>query len=284
MHSVSVSRFVCAALFVVGGLSVSANAQEVLISMGTNTTFRGIAVNPNPDANGHTWNSLAPNVTATGLLSTTGAATTIGLAWTNVAGPGEDSYNGPFGGPTSSNLATRETQAASVVYSFAGDLNAQTAGFSFAAGSGALDGVGSNPNEQQLTLSGLNPAATYSMTFYGSHIFDTFTTTYSVYNNPGYAGVVGLLGSVSLNTEAGSIAAGFTPNLSNVVTLTGLVPTSGGNLYLEFAGDTNTTTDSGSGMGYLNSMEILSSVVPEPASLSVLALGGLLTLRRRRVA
>jgi hypothetical protein len=267
---------------VVGGLCVSANAQEVLISMGNDVGgFRGISVSPNPDANSHEWNSLVPGTTYTGLLSTAGPATTVGILWTT--GVGTDSYNGPYGNATSSNLAVRQTEADTVTYSFAGDLNAKRAGFSFAAGSGALDGVGPNPNESQFTLSGLNPLATYSMTFYGSHVYDTFTTTYSVYGDALYTALP--LGSASLNVEAAIPTGGESPNLSNTVTISGLVPTAGGILYVEFAGDTSLTNgSSGSGMGYLNSMELL-GVVPEPASLaSILAIGGLLSFRRRRMA
>lgn len=283
MHGVSVRRLLCATLVLVGMLTVSANAQEVLTSMGTNTSFRGITVSPNPDANGHTWNSVVPGNTVAGLLSTTGATTTIGITWTTPVGT--DSYNGPFGGPTSGVLATRETQAASVTYAATlGDLDAKTAGFSFAAGDGTgTSGVGSNGFATQFLLSGLNPLETYSLTFFGSHIFDTQTTTYSVYNNPGYVTTVGLEGSASLNTEfTDPNTGGQDPNLSNVVTISGLVPSAGGFLYIEFAGDTtNPPPSSDSGVGYLNSMELL-GVVPEPTTLGLMGgLGSLLLARRR---
>jgi hypothetical protein len=281
MHDVSVRRFVSAALVVVGGLCVSANAQEVLVSMGTNTSFRGITVNPNPDARGNTWNSLTPGPSAAGLLSTTGATTAIGIVWTTPVGT--DSYNGPYGNGTSGVLATRETQANTVTYAATlGDLDTKTAGFSFAAGDGTgTTGVGPNPFATQFLLEGLNPLETYSLTFFGSHIYDTLTTTYSVYTDPGYA--IGFEGSASLNTEfTDPVSGGQDPNLSNVVTISGLVPTAGGFLYIEFAGDTaGPAPSSDSGVGYLNSFELLGTAVPEPASLGLGALGCLLMFARR---
>lgn len=288
MHGLSIRRFVYAGLCVVGGLCVSANAQnpnELLLSMGTNTSFRGITVNPNPDANNNTWNSVVPGNTVTGLLSATGATTGIGMVWTTPVGT--DSYNGPYGNATSGVLATRETQANSVTYApTLGDLDAKTAGFSFAAGDGTgTTGVGPNGFATQFLLEGLNPSETYSLTFFGSHIYDTLTTTYSVYSDPGYT--IGFEGSASLNTEfTDPVSGGQDPNLSNVVTISGLVPTAGGFLYLEFAGDTTAPAPSSdSGVGYLNSFELLGTAVPEPASLaSILAIGALLSVRRRRMA
>jgi hypothetical protein len=285
MHRVSVPRFVGATLVLLGGLTVTANAQKVLFDFGSANSFRGVNVLPNPDINNNTWNEFVPGATVTNLVSTTGATTPIGITWTTNVGT--DSYNGPYGGPTNGTQA----QANSIVLSAAlGDLDNSDAAYDFAAGTGDptlnasnTPGVGGNLLATQFTLSGLTPTQTYSLTFYGSHIFDTQTTTYSVYNNPAYVGAVGLEGTASLNTEfTDPITTGQDPNLSNDVTITGLVPTATGNLYVEFFGDTNGPPSSGDGVGYLNSMELVGAV-PEPATLGLLmgGLGSLLLARRR---
>lgn len=296
MPGVSFSRFVCATLVVVGGLSVSSKAEEVLLDFGSSSSYRGLSVSPNPDARGNYWNSVVPGPfygpSATPLVTTTGASTTIGEGFTTSVGT--DSYNGPSDGPTGP-TASLPTQAASFTLSPSlGDLDNNDAAFDYAAGADVGDGVGANSLASQFTLSGLNTAETYTLIFYGSHVYDTQYTTYAAYGNATYTT---LLGSATLAVETTdpNSTPGNTypdPNLSQVATITGLSPvpdgpgSATGSLYIEFYGDTDGTApyDSDSGNGYLNSMEILGTSVPEPASLSLVALGGSLLMSRRRRA
>jgi hypothetical protein len=116
-------------------------------------------------------------------------------------------------------------------------------------------------------INGLSATETYSLIFYGSQKFSAdANTVYSVFSD---AGFTSSLGSATLNLGSGNNA-----NLSQVATISGLTPNAG-NLYVEFLGQQGDT-------GYLNSMEIIgTSSIPEPASLSFFAIGGLLLSRRR---
>ena len=75
-------------------------------------------------------------------------------------------------------------------------------------------------------------------------------------------------------TGAGS-AANPTGNDDDLASLAGLVPSAAGELTLSLA-------RSAGDFGYIGGLQITSNVVPEPASLGLLGLGGLALLRRRR--
>lgn len=69
-------------------------------------------------------------------------------------------------------------------------------------------------------------------------------------------------------------------NISNVATVSGIIPTAAGELTLLVSPGPNNTNSSG--FFYLGAMRVEGSPIPEPASLALVAAGALLGLRRRR--
>jgi hypothetical protein len=240
------------------GLAVSARAETVLVDFGSDASFRGASV-PNPDPNGHYWNSLTPGPFFGNLIDINNNATAIGLGYTT--GVGTDSYNGPAGPtdvpPTSSHIPATDIDAAAL-----GDLGVKEAAFDFAASPGGLN------NNTRFTISSLNPAEKYTLKLFGSHKFsDDNTTVYSIFSDSTYTTQVA---SANLNVQTPG-----SPNLHNrdtTVTLSNLSAT-GGSLFVQFVG-------SNGNQGYLNSFELIG--VPEPSSLLLLASGAALVFGYRR--
>ena len=116
------SRFVVGAI-VVGALSVclgTVNAETLLVDFGATPSFRGVSA-PNPDANGHFWNSLTPGPFFPGLIDITGASTTVALGFDTPVGT--DSFNGPAGVTSFPNPTAAEI-AATAEYALARSKNA----------------------------------------------------------------------------------------------------------------------------------------------------------------
>lgn len=218
----------------VGQANFSA-AETVLIDFGNDTSYRGLSAN-SPDTNGNYWNSVQPGLLVTNLIDITNTGTTVALGWdTPVA---TDSYNGPAG---ATNALTLETDVlftaidAAALGRLGGSLEAA---FDFASG---YDGVSHFPVRFQ--LQGLNPAASYNLTFFGSHSFsDDATTVYTVYTDSTYATPVATTNLLVADPF-------FTPNSDRVATITGVSPQADDILYIEFVGLT------GKG-GYLNSLQL----------------------------
>lgn len=213
-----------------------AYSQTVLIDFGSSTSYRGLSV-ANPDMNGNFWNSLQPGVLVP-LIDVGNAATGMQLGWdTPVA---SDSYNGPAG-------ATDETTLDTDVFNT--DVDAEALGnlagalegpFDYAAG---YDGVDHFPVRFQ--IQGLNPAATYDLTFFGSHKFSVDTTTvYTVYSDSTYATPVA---TASLDVQ--DPVSVWMHNRDKVAAINNVSPQADNILYIEFVGKT------GFG-GYLNDMQI----------------------------
>jgi hypothetical protein len=243
------------------GLAVSANAETVLVDFGSNSSFRGVSV-PNPDPNGHYWNSLQPGPFFPNLIDINNNATSIGLGFTT--GVGTDSFNGPAGvtsfpNPTAAEIAATDINAAAL-----GDLGVKEAAIDFAASPGGLD------NNTRFAISGLNPAEKYTLKLFGSHKFsDADTTVYSVFTDGTYTTQIA---TASLNVQTPG-----SPNLHNrdtIATISGLSPQSGNTLYMQFVGV-------GNNLGYLNDFELIGTV-PEPTSLLLLASGAALVFGYRR--
>ena len=234
MNVVSSRRVIYLSLTLVGGVAASARAEKLLLDFGDNSSYRGISVSPNPDANGNTWNEIHTGAYFQNLLDTTGATTTVATGFSTPVGT--DSYNGPagatdnFGGPANDlNNFTLDPAL--------GDLDNNAA---------AIDYVNSAGGPCQFVLNGLNSAETYTLVFYGSQQYSTdANTVYSVFSDVGYTNQ---LGSAALN-----VGSGNNPNLSQVATISGLTPNAG-SLFVEFLGQQGDT-------GFLNSMEIIGNVV-----------------------
>lgn len=217
------------------------NAQTVLIDFGSDTSFRGLSVN-NPDTNGNYWNSLQPGIFVENLVAIGNDATTIDFGWDSPVAT--DSYNGPAGVTDEATLEG-DVQVTDIDPVALGNLGgALEAAFDYAAG---YNGIEHFPVRFQ--IQGLNPAATYNLTFFGSHKFsDDSTTVYTVYSDDTYNTPVG---TTSLLVQEPF----FTHNRDRIATISSVSPQADDILYVEFVGET------GFG-GYLNAMQIEANPLP----------------------
>jgi hypothetical protein len=225
------------------GQAIFAHAQSVLIDFGSDTSYRGLTVN-NPDANGNYWNSLQPGLLVENLIDVDNGATTIDLGWdTPVA---TDSYNGPAGATDETTLET-DVLFSDVDPVALGNLGGSLeAVFDFAAGYNGIDHF-----LVRFQIQGLNPAATYNLTFFGSHAFsDDTTTVYTVYSDNTYTTAVD---TVSLDVQDPVMF--WMHNRDRVATIEGVSPQTDDILYIEFVGNT------GRG-GYLNALQIEAAAAP----------------------
>ncbi len=161
------SRLAIIAIFG-AGLAVSAQAETLLVDFGSDTSFRGASV-PNPDPNGHYWNSLIPGPFYPNLIDINNNTTTVALGYDT--GVGTDSYNGPAGPtdtpPTSSHIPATDIDAAAL-----GDLGVKEAAFDFAASPGGLN------NNTRFEIQGLNLNEKYTLKLFGSHKFSDDATPF----------------------------------------------------------------------------------------------------------
>jgi hypothetical protein len=239
----------------------TAAAQTVLVDFGGTNSFRGVDV-PNPDPNGHYWNSLTPGPFYADLKDINNATTTIELGFDTPVGT--DSFNGPAGvtsfpNPTAAEIAATDIDAAAL-----GNLGVKEAAIDFAASPGGAD------NHTRFQIQGLDPLKKYTLTLFGSHKFsDNDTTVYSVFTDNTYSTLVA---SANLNVQTPG-----SPNLHNrdqVATISNLSPQASNILYVQFVG-------SQGGLGYLNDFQI--KAIPEPSAMALLATGiGVVGYFRRR--
>jgi hypothetical protein len=228
---------VSAVLLLVGQASLVSAQQEWLIDFGNNATqYRGIPV-PNPDPNGHYWNSIQPGLLAPNLVDTHNTATTLQIGWDTPVGT--DSYNGPAGdtsfGTPSDNLPFTDINAAAL-----GDLGVKEAAFDYADGPSLAD------NRVHFEIQNLDPTKKYDLTFYGSHKYSLdATTVYSVFSDSTFATQVASTTLQVMDTTDPS-----KHNRDKVATITGVSPQTDNILFLQFVGMTGHE-------GYLNSMEIV---------------------------
>ena len=239
-------------------LAVPALASPVLIDLGSDSSWRGLSVT-NPDDNGSYWNSVWSGAFYPDLVDVTGAATDIDFGF-SVAG-GTDSYNGPagdtsWGPPVDTVLGT--------------DIDAAALGLLGGSLAGAFDFYDSTGAGTRMEIQGLDPTKLYNLTFFGSHKFsDDSFTEYRVYTDNTYTTLVD-----SAILQVQDEASPWLHNRDTTVTIGNLPPQTSDILYVEFSG-------ANGGTGYLNAMMI--EVVPEPATLMLLAGGCVaLCIRRRR--
>jgi hypothetical protein len=225
------------------GMAMSTSAQTVLIDFGSDTSFRGRSI-INPDTNGNYWNSLQPGLPGLNLIDIDNSATPIDLYFDTPVGT--DSFNGPAGvtsdPPTPDEIAATDIDAVAL-----GNLGGALEGaFDFAASPGGAD------NRTRFQIQELDPAKTYTLTFFGSHKYsEDAVTVYSVYTDNTYTTLVD---SASLEV--------MTPGLPNaehnrdkVATISDLSPQTGDIFYVEFVGATGN-------LGYLNDMQIEAAESP----------------------
>ena len=229
------------ALALLVGQALSSHAQTVLIDLGSDTSFRGLSVN-NPDTNGNYWNSLQPGLFYENMIDVDNVATTIDFGFdTPVA---TDSYNGPAGITDESTLET-DVMFTDIDAEALGNIGGSFEGaFDYAAG---FDGAQHFPVRFQ--IQGLNPSATYDLTFFGSHMFsDDSTTVYTVYSDNTYTTPVA--STTLLVQEPFNMY-----NRDRLATIEGVSPQTDNILYVEFVGET------GKG-GYLNALQIEATAGP----------------------
>lgn len=119
-----------------------------------------------------------------------------------------------------------------------------------------------------VTFSGLDGsgATTYNFDFFASRtgVTDNRETEYNI---------AGFGVPVSVYLDASN-------NVSNVASVTGILPTAGGTITVTL--DPGTNNNNSTGFFYLGAMRLTSVPVPEPAGASMAALAGLALLGRRR--
>jgi len=245
------SACLVSALVLLVGQATFAYAQKILIDFGSSASYRGISV-PSPDSKGHYWNSNQPGQLMD-LVDVDNAATGLQLGW--ITPVGTDSYNGPAG-DTSFGSPAVNVPFTDVDEDALGDLGIKEAAFDFAS-SPFVEGSDTDPvpaNNTRFDLIGLNPANSYTLTFYGAHSYnaDAFTT-YSVYSDSDY---INLVGQVELQIHHPQPEDESTDpnwrteyNRDTTATIENLSPSPDGNLYLTFVGSTGY-------FGYLNSMVV----------------------------
>lgn len=124
--------------------------------------------------------------------------------------------------------------------------------------------AGADPNPLgQFKLFDLDPSLTYDFTFFASRqtVNDTRDATYSV------AGSNSLMGSLNASN-----------NNTEVLKLSGISPDANNEIFVDVTPGPN--NDNGIGFYYINLMQV--DAVPEPGSLLLAGLSGLVLLRRRR--
>jgi len=244
---------VLAALIALGlNLVAPSYGLTILIDFGNAVSWRGVDT-PSPDINGNYWTSVWSGAYYPDLIDIDGNTTTIDFGFATPGGT--DSYNGPAGvtsnPPTAAEIAATDIDAIAL-----GDLGINEAAMDFY-------------DTSTFEIQGLDPTKIYNLTFFGSHKYsDDDTTVYSVYTDSTYSSLVD---SVSLDVQlAGSP---WLHNRDTVATIYGLAPQASNILYVKFIG-------ANGNLGYLNCMQI--EEIPEPATVALLFVGGLLALKRRR--
>jgi hypothetical protein len=251
--NLTLKRFACLAMATVIAhlMGLPAKSQTVMVDFGSANSFRGVNV-PNPDPNGHFWNSIAPGAFITNLVNINNTPTTIDLGFDTPVGT--DSFNGPAGVTSFPNPTPAEIAATDIDQAALGNLGVKEAAIDFAASPDGAD------KRTRFQLQELDPTKRYNLTFFASHKFSTDdATVFSIYTDNTYSTLVA---SASLNHQTPG-----SPNLHNrdkVVTLGNLSPQVNNILYVQFVGTNG-------GLGYLNDFQI--SVVPEPSALLLLACG-----------
>jgi hypothetical protein len=253
MRSEKVARCLITTVIALG-LVASASAQTILLDLGRTGDFRSVTV-PNPDSNGHFWNSVSSGAFFPNLIDLNGNPTGIAFGFHAPDGDGgHDSFNGPAG-VTSDPPTAAEVAATDIDTVALGNLGVKEAAFDYYVSS-------------KLEIQNLNPTKKYNLTLFGSHKFNTDNTTrYTVYTD----------GTYTVPVASADLLVGVN-NLHNrdtVANITGVSPQASNIIYLGFLGTAGRS-------GYLNSMQI--TVVPEPGTLVLLASSavGLVFRFRRR--
>jgi hypothetical protein len=211
---------------------------KVLIDFGTSATFRGASVS-SPDSNGKYWNGISPAAYTANMVDTSGAATTIDLGFdSSGATVNTDSYNGPAGA-TSTPIDQPQIDATEINAAALGDLGIKEAAFDFVSSTGG-----------RFQIQGLDPLKRYKLTFYGSAKFQADNTTYyRVFDDSAFSSQI-----AEAMLEVHPAATPWLNNQDKTATVSGLIPSLGGTLFIEFGGSSGNS-------GKLNAMSVEDSPV-----------------------
>lgn len=214
-----------------------ANA-TILLDFGNNQSFRSTNT-PSPDIRGHYWNSVDNGQFFPVLTNAAGGVTTLAFGFdassTNDIYFAADSYNGPhpelYPSPDDPSTCIIDTNAL-------GYLGINEAVFDYYVNA-------------RFQIQGMDPAKTYSLSFFGSHEYQPDNVTvYSLYSDASYSTV---LTSATL-TVGGS---GYW-NLGSLAVLGSVSPRTDGIMYIGFSASSLDPDNPGSYFpGYLNCMQIV---------------------------
>lgn len=250
--------------------AASASAATYLIDLGMSASNNPVnqgAPTLGADSNGHYWNNLTSTNYAEVVLP---------------GGPGSTSLSNLVDTSNTSSSIGIVLNTGSVVWRSSGIANGGLDAVIPALGNLAVRTatqdyyfiMGSNGSNATLTLTGLDPAATYSLGLFGTRgdTDEVRNTRYSIADLNGTQQT-----DIQTSGPGTGVNGGFDNNNGNdstVVRFENLVPDASGELVL-------TVSIVNGGYAYLGAIE-LTEAVPEPGSALLGGLGGLLLLTRRR--
>jgi hypothetical protein len=226
-------------------LTGTASADTYLIDFGTVAQRHSVGL---ADANGNFWDYITGATDNNlDLVNTDGDVTVVDLALSGFTGGGPNTFNTGL---------TPDAGLGGGQFAFA-DVTDDAIFFT------ATDAP-------VLTLSGLDSAATYSFVFYGSRVAAAERwTTYAIGSD-----------SEELQTSGSSLSDNW--NSDTVVSLTGISPDINNQIVITLSANTASGSSGSATFGYINAVQI--SVIPEPATIALLGMGGgILLVTRRRV-
>ena len=218
------------------------------------TNWYSGATPPVPDANGNTWNSV--DSSAYWALKNSAGATSnpLGLGFIAATNAFFTAFNGPAGAITNNPPTTNDLSAVLINSNALGMLGMREAAFEYVGG-----------RNVRFAVNSLQPSKKYKFTFFssrkwegdGATAFSIFSRSNTVVatNGDTVFDPANLIASGTLNNR--STNNGALHNQDTVLPLDNLVPSSGGSLYVSFAG-------AAGGVGVLNAMSIeeAQAVVP----------------------
>ena len=218
------------------------------------TNWYSGAAPPVPDSNGNTWSSV-DNSAYWALKNSAGATSNLlGLGFIVATNAFFTAYNGPAGAITNNPPTTNDVAAVAINSNALGMLGVREAAFEYVGG-----------RNVRFAVNALSPSTKYKLTFFSSRKWEgDSVTAFSVFNRSNTVVATNgdtvfdpanMIASGTLNNR--STNNGALHNQDTVLALDNLVPSSGGSLYVSFAG-------AAGGAGVLNAMSIEEALAVAP--------------------